>query len=59
MRLLGVFAQSYLPIRFVVGIIAFKPDNFAVAFKRQNMRRDAVEEPAIMADDDGASGEVF
>ena len=30
----------------------------AVAFEGQDMRRDPVEEPAVVADDDGAAGEI-
>ena len=40
---------------------AYVPSNqstCAVALEREDVRRDAVEEPAIMADDDGAAGEV-
>ena len=41
-------AESGFAIRFVIGVIAFEPDDFAVAFKRENVRCDAIEEPAIV-----------
>lgn len=43
---------------FVVAIGAFVENNVAFAFKREDMSADSVEEPAVVADNDGASGEV-
>ena len=44
--------------RFQIGMIvleiAFEPDRLAVAFERQDVGGDAVEEPAIVADHHGA-----
>ena len=37
---------------------ALEPRRLAVAFEREDVRRDAVEEPAIVGDHDGAAGEV-
>src|SRR6202012_336251 len=39
--------------------IALEPLDVAIAFEGENMRGDAVEEPAIVADDDGAAGEIL
>src|SRR4051812_29951123 len=44
-------AQSFLEISFVLRVIPVKEFHFRIAFKRQNMRTDAVQEPAIMGDD--------
>ena len=44
---------------FFVGLeIAFAPVDVAVAFEGQDVRRQPVEEPAVVADDDRAAGEV-
>ena len=56
-RLIGFGAEPALAIGFVVLVVALEPHHLAVAFERQDVRRDAVEEPAIVADDDGAAGE--
>src|SRR5262245_4763707 len=58
MRLLRRCTQTALPIRFVVLIVAFEPLDLAVAFERQDVRGDPIEEPAIVRDDDGAAGEL-
>ena len=39
--------------------VAFEKRHLAVAFEGQDVGGDAVEEPAVVADDDGAAGEVF
>ena len=59
MRLIGVFAQALLPIRFVVAVVAFEPDDLAVAFEGQDVGGEPVEEPAVVAADDGAAGEIL
>ena len=41
----------------VLGEVALEPADLAVALEREHVRRDPVEEPAIVADDDGAAGE--
>ena len=59
MRLVGILAQSRFAIRFVIRIVPLKPHHFAFAFKSQNIRGDAIQKPAVVADDDGAASEVF
>ena len=59
MRLVGVDPEAALLVGFVILVIAFEPFDVAVDFERQNVGGDAVEEPAIMADDHGAAGELF
>jgi len=54
----GVGPQPPHLVRLVVLEIALEPFDVAVALERQNVRRDAVEEEAIVADDDGAAGET-
>src|SRR5438105_14535464 len=58
MRLVGFLAETLLALRFIGLVIPFTPDRFAVAFKGENMRDDAVEEPAVVADDHGAAAEA-
>ena len=50
-RSVGVFTQTLLSIGFVHFIVAFEPVRLTVTFECQNVRRDAVKEPAIVADD--------
>src|SRR5215212_8226426 len=57
-RLIGFGAKAALPVGFVILVIAFEPDGAAVAFEREDMRRDAIEEPAIVADHDRAAGVI-
>jgi hypothetical protein len=46
-------------VLLVILKVALEPFDVAVAFEGQDMRGDAVEEPAVMADDDGAAGEIL
>ena len=46
-----VSAQAALSIFLVIGVIAGEPDNLAVALEGEDMGRDTVEKPAIMADE--------
>src|SRR5690348_3726024 len=46
-------------VRFVILEVALEPLHMAVALEGEDVRRDAVEEPAIVADDDGAAGEIL
>ena len=59
MRLISFFAEPALPIGFVFAVVAFVPDHFAIAFEGHNVRSDTVEEPAVVAADDGATGKAF
>src|SRR2546428_4257115 len=44
---------------FLVGlVVALEPADAAVAFEDEQVRGDAVEEPAVVADDDDAAGKV-
>src|ERR1700757_3662875 len=54
-----VGAQASHFVFLVVLEIALEPLDVAIAFEGENMRGDAVEEPAIVADDDGAAGEIL
>src|SRR5258708_4122737 len=54
-----ILAEAAHLVLLVVLEIPFEPFDTAVAFEGQNVGRDAVEEPAIVADDDGAAGEIL
>src|SRR5690606_4720865 len=56
-RLRGVVAEPALAVGLVVGVVALEPDHPAVAFERENARRHAVEEPAIVRAHDRAAPE--
>ena len=50
---------SLPPQRLVSLVIPLVPDGLAVALERQNVRADAVQEPAVVADDDGAARKIL
>ena len=54
---LPVVAFEGAHVFFVGLVVAFEPDDF-VAFEGEDVGGDAVEEPAVVADDDGAAAEV-
>ena len=56
-RLVGGGAELLAPERLVVGDVALEEPDLAVALERQDVGRDPVEEPAVVADDDHAAGE--
>src|SRR5450631_2320316 len=57
MRLCGIFAFTLLVILDVFLIVAFEPEDLRVALEGQDVRCDAVQEPAIVRDDDRATRE--
>src|SRR5688572_7471627 len=57
-RRVRVRAETTFAIRFVVLVVAFEPHHAAVALEGEHVRGDAVQEPAVVADDDGAPGVV-
>src|SRR5262245_20788519 len=59
MRLVGVSAQPGPAVGLVLRVVAVEPDDSAFALEGQDVRCDAVQEPAVVADDYGASGEVL
>ena len=54
-----LIAEPALLVFLVVGKVAFEPFDVTVALEGQNVRREAVEEEAIMRDDDGAAWKVL
>jgi hypothetical protein len=45
-----IFAHAFAPSTFVGIEVTFAPIKFAIAFEREDMRREAVEEPAVVAE---------
>ena len=58
MRLVGFGPETAFLIDHVIGVITLEPYGAAVALERQDVRGNAVEEPAIMRDHHGAAGEI-
>ena len=58
MGLIGFLAEPAMSLRFVIGIVAFKPHHLAVTLEGQDMRGHAVQEPTIMGDHHRAAGEI-
>ena len=59
MGLVSVGADAAFAVCFVLRIISVKVDDFAISFKGEDMRGNAVEEPAVVRDDHGASAKIF
>src|SRR6185295_5292949 len=59
MRLFCSCPQPCFAISFVIRIVSLEPRNFTFAFKRQDVRCDAIEKPAVVRDHDSAAGKVF
>jgi len=57
-RLGSGFAQAFLAIRFVLGVVTFEEHRLRVIFIREDVGRDAVEEPPIVRDHNGGAREV-
>ena len=55
----GVLAEPPHLVLFVILEIALEPLDMAIALEGQDMGGDAIEEPAVMADDHGAAGEIL
>src|SRR5262249_39861440 len=55
----GVDAEPPHLVFLIILEVSFEPFDMAVAFEGQDVGGDTVEEPAIVADDHGAAGEVF
>src|SRR2546426_11526288 len=53
-----VGADGLAHVLLVRLVVALEPADAAVAFKDEQVRRDAVEEPAVVADDDDAAREI-
>src|SRR5690606_14035937 len=57
-RLVRFRAQAPAAVGLVALEVALEPDDLAVALEGQDVRGDAVDKPAVVADDHGAAGEL-
>src|SRR3546814_18460339 len=57
MRLRRLLAQPALAVGLVGLVVALEPLDMAVAFERQEMGSDEVQEPTVVADNHRAAGE--
>src|SRR5579883_2783957 len=55
----GIRAEPAHLVGLIVLEVALEPLDVAVALEGEHVGRDAIEKPAIVADDDGAAGEVL
>ena len=58
LRLQRIRPQPLFLVLFVVLKVALEPFHVGLAFEGEDVGADAVEEEAVVADDDGATGEV-
>ena len=56
-RLVGVDAETLVAVGLVVAEVALPPSGFGLPLEGEHVGGDAVEEPAVVADDHGAAGE--
>src|SRR5438552_5447705 len=54
-----ILAEAALLVFLVILEIAFEPFDMAVALEGEHVGGEAVEEHAVMADDDGTAGEIL
>src|SRR5262245_1493730 len=57
MRPIGLITLAPAQILHVLVVVALEHHDLAVAFEREDVGRDAIEEPAIVRDHDGAARE--
>src|ERR1700728_2327578 len=55
----GVDAEAAFSVRFIFGVVAVKKAYLAFTFEGEDVGCDAVEEPAVVGDDDGTAREIF
>ena len=58
MGLFGIGADAAFAVGFIVLVVTLEPDHLAVTLESEHVGGDAIQEPAVMADDHGAAGEI-
>jgi len=58
MRLVSRGPEATMAVGFVILVIPLEPHDLALSLEREHVRGDAVEEPAIVADDDNTAREL-
>src|SRR5882724_9925680 len=56
-RLIGLGAEPAVAVGLIRLVVALEPDDFRIALEGQDVGRDAIQKPAIVADHHGAAGE--
>ena len=56
--LVGIGAEPPAAVGFVILVVALEPDDLAVALEGEDVGGDAIQEPPVVADHDGAAGEA-
>ena len=59
MRLRRFDAQSLALVFLVFAVVPVEPEDLRIALESEDVRSHAIEEPAIVRDDDRASGEIL
>ena len=54
----GLIAEALVTISFVVREVSFEPAHHRIPLKGQHVRRNAVKEPAVVANHYGAAGKA-
>src|SRR5687768_7051816 len=57
MRLLSLRAETTLAVRFIIRVVALEPHHAPLVLEGKHVGRDAIEKPAVVADDHRASRE--
>ena len=57
-RLVGIGPQAPFAVGLVIGKVAGKPANLAVALKGQYMCGDTIQKPAVVRDHHGTAGKI-
>ena len=55
----GFVAETGFFVFFVLRVVAFEEVNIAIALESEDVRTDTVEEPTVVAHNNGATGKVF
>ncbi len=56
--LVGFDAQPFSPLQLVGFVVSLTPMDVAAALECQNMGTNPIEEPAVVANHDGTTGEI-
>ena len=55
----AIITEAFFTIFFIFGVGTFEEIDLRVAFESEDMGTDSIEEPAVVGDNDGATGEVI
>ena len=58
-RLVRCCAEARLAVRLIFGVVSVEEDRLALPLKREDVRGDPVEKPAVVADDHGTTRKIL